>query len=567
MSLRPYQQTAVDAVFQHFDSPDSGHPLIVMPTGTGKSHVISAITQITLQSWPTARVLMLTHVKELIQQNLEKLQRIWPLAPVGVYSAGLRRQDTDAPILFAGIQSVWRRARELADERAPIDLVLIDEAHRVPLTQTGMYRQFLTDLQTLNPYLRVIGLTATPFRYLPATQTHTGGYALLTEGDGRIFTDIVCNQTPDLADLIRQNHLSMLWPIRTGYQISTEGIGTANGDYKDGELDAMLARDEVVDAILEEAIRLATADGRRHWLVFCAGLGQVAAMTDGFRERGITAAAVTGSTPSGERAKIIADFRAGTLQALVNCDVLTTGFDAPNTDCLIIARPTQSPILHVQIMGRGMRPTPDKIEQIEGKRRGCLVLDFAGNTAMHGPIDALSLKKPRPRGADEEIKPPSKTCPKCKTIVAPSVSVCPSCGYFWPLPEKQDDRQKKPKACDAPILAAFAPPPPVTWYDVTRIEYRRHVKEKATMRVVYFSGSLLIANEFVCLEHDGFARRKAEKWWKNHGGAMPVPETVNEGIERSEELVKSLRIAVVHSGKWKEIKAISFKGLNKVIVE
>lgn len=555
MPLRPYQQTAVDAVFRYFDSGADGHPLIVMPTGTGKSHVISAITQITLQSWPTARVLMLTHVKELIQQNLEKLLQAWLHAPVGVYSAGLRRQDTDAPILFAGIQSVWRRARELADARAPIDLVLIDEAHRVPLTQTGMYRQFLADLQGINPYLRVIGLTATPFRYLPATKTHTGGYERLTEGDERIFTDIVYDQTPDLAALIQQDHLSMLWPIRTGYQISTEGIGTANGDYKEGELDAMLARSDVVDVILDEAIDLAVADRRQHWLVFCAGLGQVAAMTDGLRKRGITAAAVTGNTPDGERTKTIADFRAGALQALVNCDVLTTGFDAPNTDCLIIARPTQSPILHVQIMGRGMRPTPDKIEQIDGKRRGCLVLDFAGNTVMHGPIDALRLKKPRLRGAEDDAKPPSRICPKCKAIVAIHLSTCPSCGYRWPSFEK-DDCQEKPRVSTAPLLAAFTPPPPSVWYDVTRVEYRRHVKERTSLRVNYFSGLLSIASEWVCFEHEGFARKKAEKWWKERGGAFPEPKTVNEAIYRLDELIIPERISVRQNGKWKEIKSI-----------
>ena len=159
LQLRPYQRAAIDAIYDYFGRA-SGHPVVVIPTAGGKSLVMAEFIREVLEAWPDQRILIITHVRELIGQNHAELLRLWPEAPAGIYSAGLKRREIDAQILFAGIQSIHRRAYDV--QRA--DLILVDEAHLIPRRADTMYRRFLGDLATINPYLKVIGLTATPFR-------------------------------------------------------------------------------------------------------------------------------------------------------------------------------------------------------------------------------------------------------------------------------------------------------------------------------------------------------------------------------------------------------------------
>jgi DNA repair protein RadD len=518
MILRPYQADAVDAIFDYFNSGNPGHPLIVAPTGTGKSVVIAALIQRILADYPTTRVMCLTHVKELLQQNIEKLLHIWPDAPVGVYSAGLKQANTEAPILFCGIQSVFNKAKALASETRPIELVFIDEAHRVPLDQQGTYRRFIRDLTALNPYLRLIGLTATPYRHVAGTKTMTSGYQSLVKGDDRLFTDIAYDLTADLVKLINQDYLSALWPQPTEYRVNLKGLKIQNGDYQADQLNALMEREDVIDAILDEAIPLAQADDRRHWLVFCAGVDAAKFTAANLMARGISAAVVAGDTSDRDRAHFIHEFRSGRLTALVSVGVLTVGFDAPITDCLIIARPTISPVLFVQMMGRGMRPTEAKISEEAGRKRGCLVLDFCGNTDRHGAIDRLVLKPPT------EKKPePKKVCPQCQAEISIFANPCPECGHEFP-PQEQPAVQP-PKASTAAIIAGITPAPPPIRYDVTRVSYSKHLGKSGvpTLRVDYFSGFLRVASEWVCLEHTGYAKQKAMQWIDKRWPSMWQP--------------------------------------------
>lgn len=528
MILRDYQSAAVSALFDYFHSGNPGNPLIVMPTGTGKSVVIAALIQRILTDYPTTRVLMATHVKELIQQNLDKLLRVWPLAPVGVYSAGLKQNNTDAPILFCGIQSVFNKAKALASEARPIELMFIDECHRVPLQENGTYRRFIADLTRLNPHLRLIGLTATPYRHVPGTKTMTGGYQSLTVGDDRLFTDIAYDLSSSLVPLIRQDYLSALWPTPTEYRVNLKGIQIENGDYKADQLNALMEQDAVIDAILDEGIPLAQTDDRKHWLVFCAGVDAAHKTADSLRSRGISAAVVAGSTSALDRAQAIADFKAGRLTALVSVGVLTTGFDSPNTDCLIIARPTISPVLHVQIMGRGMRPTEAKCALEGDRKRGCLVLDFCGNVDRHGPIDRLQLKAPSPKKRE-----PTKTCPECQAEISQFANPCPQCGYEFDVSEKPP--VEAPQAGKSAIIAGISPIAPPVRYDVSRVAYSRHVGKSGipTLRVDYFSGFLRVASEWVCLEHTGYARQKALNWWKQREPRpiQIIPTTIEQVMD------------------------------------
>ena len=140
MNLRPYQQAAVDAVYEHLRSKNT-NPCIVLPTGTGKSVVIARIVSDSVQQW-NGRVLILAHVKELLEQNAGKIHVLCPKIPLGIYSAGLNSRDTDDPVIVAGIQSVYNKACDLG----AFDLIIVDEAHLIAPDGDGMYRSFLKDM-------------------------------------------------------------------------------------------------------------------------------------------------------------------------------------------------------------------------------------------------------------------------------------------------------------------------------------------------------------------------------------------------------------------------------------
>jgi hypothetical protein len=194
LTLRPYQQAAITSIYGYFEK-ESGNPLVVIPTAGGKSLVMAAFIDGVLKAWPDQRVLVVTHVRELIAQNHAEMLGLWPEAPAGIYSAGLGRRDARARILFAGIQSIHDKATRIGHA----DLVLIDEAHLIPGRSNTMYRRFLNDLQAINPALKVIGLTATPFRL---------DSGMLHEGENALFTDIAYEVS--VRDLIDQGYLSPL---------------------------------------------------------------------------------------------------------------------------------------------------------------------------------------------------------------------------------------------------------------------------------------------------------------------------------------------------------------------
>jgi DNA repair protein RadD len=261
LSLRPYQRAAIDALYDYFGG-NTGNPLVVMPTGTGKSVVIAGFIREAIAAYADTRVLVLTHVKELIQQNFMALLRAWPEAPAGIYSAGLSRRDIRAQVLFAGIQSIHRHAYKV--QRC--DLVLIDEAHLLGRGDSGMYRSFLAQLNEVNAgLLKVVGFTATPYRL---------DSGLLHEGKDRLFTDIAYEVS--VLNMIRQGYLSPVVPKQTETQLDVGGVGTRGGEFIAKDLEAAVDRDEVTRAAVAEIVQ--HGQGRGSWLVFCSGVVQRAAL-------------------------------------------------------------------------------------------------------------------------------------------------------------------------------------------------------------------------------------------------------------------------------------------------
>ena len=383
LKLRSYQEEAVGAIYRHLRERDD-NPCVVIPTGGGKTPVMATVCRDAVGTW-SGRVLILAHVRELLEQAVEKLKIVAPemWLKTGIYSAGLKCRDTEHPIIVAGIQSVYRRACELD----AFDLVIIDEAHMIPPDGDGMYRSFLEDARSVNPNVRVIGLTATPFRMKSGT---------ICEPDNVL--NHVCYEI-GVKELIVQGYLCPLVTKGTREVIDTSGLHVRAGEFVASEAEDLMDTDELVESACREIVEY--TQERRSVLVFTSGVRHGEHVAEVLRQiSGDEVETVFGVTAGDERDRALTSFKNGTLKYLVNVNVLTMGFDAPNIDCIAMVRPTLSPGLYYQMVGRGFRPHDGK--------DSCLVLDFGGNVLRHGPVDAIRIHRVNHRGNGEA---PAKQCP------------------------------------------------------------------------------------------------------------------------------------------------------------
>ena len=516
-TLRAYQHAAIDALLSHWRE-GAGNPLVEAATGTGKSVVIGEFARQLIEAEPGLRLLMLVHTRELVEQNAAALLRLWPGAPLGIYCAGLGRREVAAQIVYASINSVYRLDAETLGHR---DIVLVDEAHRVPRAGEGMYRRILETLRGSAPNLRVAGFTATAYRL---------DSGRLDEGDERLFDKVIF--TYGIADGVRDSWLSPLTAKATGSEIDVTGVARRGGEFIAGELEDAADQDDVVDAAADEIVR-AGAD-RKSWLVFCSGVRHAGHVREALRARGITCEAVTGSTPDDERDQHIADFRRGAIRCLTNVNVLTTGFDVEAIDLIAMLRPTLSTGLYVQMLGRGTRLADGKID--------CKVLDFSGNVRRHGPVDCVSI-----RGTLDAVKVDTvraKVCPECDSIVAPGMMTCPDCAYEWP---RQAPKPKHAPIPDVvPIMGGEA-----IWLNVTGTSFRLYLKpgSQPTLQATHHCSGEDV-REWIPLEHRGFAKLHAARWWRAMGGAEPVPSTVATALERVAGLDRVIALRVFRDGKF-----------------
>ncbi len=500
MQLRPYQTEAVAAVYDHLRQRDD-HPCVVIPTAGGKTPVMASICRDAVQQWD-GRVLILAHVKELLEQAADKLHTMAPdlWNRIGVYSAGLKSRDTEHPIIVAGIQSVYRRAAEL--DR--FDLILIDEAHMLPPDGEGMYRTFLSEARIVNPNVRLVGLTATPYRM-------TSGMICGAEN----LLNHVCFEV-GVRELIVQGYLCPLKTKAGRRKVDTSGLHIRGGEFIAGEVEALMDDDSLVRSACREIVD--QTQDRYSVLIFAAGVQHALHVQRVLGEMGQECGFVCGETLPFERAETLKRFKEGTLKYLVNVNVLTTGFDAPNIDCVALLRPTNSPGLYYQMVGRGFRLDPSK--------ENCLVLDFGGNILRHGPVDALEIRD-RSSGNGEA---PAKECPQCQAVIHAAYSLCPECGYEFPPPKREQHDQE---ASTAGILSSEVTE---TEYEVQDVYYSVHVKRDApedyprTMRVDYRVGFNDHRSEWVCFEHTGYARGKAEAWWKARSHE-PFPDSSQQAVD------------------------------------
>ncbi len=384
-ALRPYQREAVRRVVEHFRT-GSEPAVVVLPTGSGKSLVIAELARLA-----RGRVLVLAHVRELVEQNHAKYQAYGLAADI--FSAGLGRKESGRQVVFGSVQSVVRRLESFDD--GDFTLLVIDECHRVSPDEDASYRKVIDRLRAANPRLKVLGLTATPYRLGQGFIYHRHHHGMVRGEEGCFFRDCVFEQPLRL--MVRQGYLAE--PKRVdaaieGYDFSRLAPASS-GLFREAELDRVVAGHRATPGIVAEVVERA-AD-RRGVMLFAASVAHAEEVL-GYLPAG-QAALVTGETPSAERERFIAAFKARELKYLVNVAVLTTGFDAPHVDLIAILRPTESVSLYQQIVGRGLRLSPGKTD--------CLVLDYAGN-----PWDLYAPEVGAPRPASD-TQPVQVECPAC----------------------------------------------------------------------------------------------------------------------------------------------------------
>lgn len=541
LKLRPYQEEAVEAVFDYWGA-EGGNPLVDLATGCGKSAVLSEIIKRLCEGWPDMRILVVTHVAELIEQSYLELLGMWPFAPAGIFSAGLGRRDRNAQVLFCGIQTVWNKVDEICRNGAP-DVMLVDEAHLIPAKAETMYGKFIDGLRERNPDMKIVGLTATPFRL---------DSGRLDEGDDRLFDRVVYEY--GIGPAVRDGYLAPLSskPTAAGFDLS--GVGRIGGDYNQKKLQAATDKEEVTRAAVDEIV--AKGADRKSWLIFGAGVEHALHIRDEIRARGISCETITGETPKEERRRIIEDFKAYRLRAITNNSVLTTGFNHKGVDLIAFMRPTLSAALYLQMAGRGVRVlyAPgmplDTVEQRKaaiaaGPKPDCLVLDFAGLVAKHGPVDMVEPKKP----GKGEGEAPIKICPECEELLHASVRVCTCCGYEFPPSE---EAKHQAHASDAPILSTEEP----VWRQVTGRKFQRHEKVGGlpSVRVDYSLG-LEIQKDWICPGRGGYAGQRADRYWINHGGQRPFPKNPDEFLARAGELAITTEVRLKKNGRYWNVDA------------
>ncbi|MCA8866079.1 DEAD/DEAH box helicase [Halomonas sp. SBBP1] len=383
--LRPYQQEAVKRVVVHFRA-SSDPALVVLPTGSGKSLVIAELARLA-----RGRVLVLAHVRELVEQNHAKYQAYGLEADI--FSAGLKRKEASRQVVFGSVQSVVRNLASFND--ANFTLLVIDESHRISLNEDASYRQVIEHLRQHNPQLKILGLTATPYRLGQGFIYYRHHHGMVRGSEESFFRDCVFEQPLRL--MVKQGYLAepkRLDMAIEGYDFSALRP-SSSGLFQEQELNRVVAGSRATPGIIGQIVERALE--RQGVMIFAATVAHAEEIMAYLpREE---AALITGATPSQERTALIDAFKARQLKYLVNVAVLTTGFDAPHVDLIAILRPTESVSLYQQMVGRGLRLSPGKSD--------CLILDYAGNP---WDIFAPEVGEPKP---DSDSEPVQVECPAC----------------------------------------------------------------------------------------------------------------------------------------------------------
>ncbi|MCO5113633.1 MAG: DEAD/DEAH box helicase [Bdellovibrionaceae bacterium] len=384
--LRPYQREAVENTINYFKKKRDP-AVIVLPTGAGKSLVIAELARIA-----RGRVLVLAHVKELVEQNHLKYESYGLEA--GVYSAGLHKKDKDQKVIFGSIQSVANAQDGFFEN---FTLLVIDECHRVGLESESQYSQVIKKLRERNRGLCVLGLTATPYRLGTGWIYNYSHKGVMNTAEPRFFKQCVF-ELP-LKYMIQNKYLTQ--PVKVDIPVTSYDFSElfeSEKAYTQADIEEVLRKQRrLTPLIVKNIVDITESYHRQGVMIFSSTVKHAQEILESLPKG--QARIVIGETESSERDQIIEDFKNKKFKYLVNVSVLTTGFDAPHVDVIAILRPTESISLYQQIIGRGLR--------LDQSKKDCFILDYTG---MQMDIFAPEINDKK---TTKDSVPVQVMCPQC----------------------------------------------------------------------------------------------------------------------------------------------------------
>ena len=517
---RKYQIDCAKAWYEDI-CKEGTHPLIAVPTGAGKTAILGLMLQMYFNDNPHNHVVILSHTQEILSQDYIAIKQFLPNEDIGIYSASLNRREI-CQVTIAGIQTIIKNK----DKFKWTNLWIVDEAHAVNHKEEGSYRRLFN-----NTLGQVAGMSATIFRM---------GHGYLHEGPNRVFNKLSYDLTSidNFNKLIEDGYLCKLVSVAPNLQLDSSKVKRTAGDYNIKDLSNTHDKNEITKQAISELLYY----GKKYkkWLIFAIDINHAEHITNELIKKGINAK-VLHTRMDDDRQQVLNDYKDNKIRALVNVGIATVGLDVPDIDLIALLRPTRSTVLHVQMIGRGLRPHPNKDH--------CLILDFAGNTELLGPINNPVI--PRRKGKRELDKPITKLCPKCRTICWPSVRICPSCGHEFIFQTKL-----RPKASSVEIIASKSKSD-IRWESVMHVFYVKHEKKgkPPSLKIIYQLSSGQIT-EWIFPQYKGYAGRKSRHILKYRGYNGPMD--VDSIIKSCKNIKVPSKILVDYSSKYPTIKNAIF---------
>lgn len=559
MKPRDYQDRVHDKTMRYLWDTPRARGLALEPTGVGKSVQIAMKVDGVLQYAPQARILMLTHSKELVEQNYEKIVGMTN-HDVGLWSSGLGKADYHAQVVYAGIQTVANNPQMLGRR----DLIIVDEAHRVSPDASTEYQHVSRYIESMNPNASWIGYTATDYRLGQGLLTDQWYDRKLKDFVEPFWKDVIIDMTTteEFNWFIGQGYLKRLVPRPTNAEIDVSTLRKRSGEYVSSDVEKITNTSEKISAICDEICDIGF--DRRSWMVFAAGNANSDLICAELKSRGVSCVSITDKTPKEVRRQALKDYKAYKIRCIVNNNILTTGFDHAGLDLIAVVRVTASTQLWVQMLGRGTRPVfvegfdlttqEGRLSSIAASGiHNCVVLDFAGNSKRLGAINAPV--KPSPKGeVSENREAPTKVCGNCGVINATIVRFCEHCGNPFEIKDKLTET-----ASMRQLIVEKSHVPDKRVLHVTSIQFEAKRYGFSDNGV-----STRINAKYRCGKHGTYQEtltfngsktpKRIIEWWTAFGDGGTIPTTNNEFMATYSSRVKTPKVIEVYLNNPKKHK-------------
>ena len=523
---REYQETTIQKVINCLDYGENA--LISAPTGAGKAYILAKVSEYFLRKIDDFKVLILMDREILVKQLQETFKQVNNNIKTGICCASLNlEKEIDKQVTIATRQSIINVIENLPK----INLIIIDEAHLLGLYKEGkdeyegQFRQIIKFLSQKNPKIRLFGCTATPYTlqhgWLFGTCNKPGYTAYFKKITHKISYD----------NLIKDNYLCQLKGEIQKNNVNLDDVPIAsNGDFKIQELS-----EEMILHVktLEDAINNFAKD-RKHILIFCVNIEHVLAVKQVLKN----SVEIHSQQNKHQRKMSLKLFKSGRVRIAISVNILSIGFDFSAVDCIILARPTTSPALCLQQIGRGLR--------IHSGKENCLLIDVTGNVKKHFPkfdLDRPVVNIPDAGKTKEKEPPAKKVCPECLADLYLALKICPECGFEFPdkfieeykdLPEMESINFKK------------APPELPKIFDVLNIYPSIHTSKKSGKKLLkieltYYDKKIHPESVYIwlCLPdyYSGYAVQQSKKKWRWFSDT-DLPENLQDAIEIASNFIK-----------------------------